>query len=169
MDWNIRFRTASLLSKLAFETIATHYLEEIQMVKPHGPYFLGGYSFGGTLAFEIAQQLRRQDEEVACLFILDSGFPGPGGSLPSPDSDYRRESKSGVPLHREIFRHLQSLNALGPGEKLVYLMSRVKGKIVDNTPSRLRKIFRKAVCNAHIAFGLPHSPHTAQPIHPGYL
>ncbi|HET9802795.1 MAG TPA: AMP-binding protein, partial [Candidatus Acidoferrum sp.] len=58
------------------ETIATHYLNEIRAVQPTGKYFLGGYSFGGTVAFEMAQQLTRQGEEVALLLLLDSHFPG---------------------------------------------------------------------------------------------
>jgi oxalate---CoA ligase len=58
------------------ETIATHYLNEIRAVQPTGNYFLGGYSFGGTVAFEMAQQLTRQGEHVALLLLLDSHFPG---------------------------------------------------------------------------------------------
>jgi len=37
--------------------ILQHYLEEIRRLQPGGPYYLLGYSFGGLLAFEIAQQL----------------------------------------------------------------------------------------------------------------
>jgi len=35
------------------ESIAAHYLRELSSVQPKGPYFLGGYSFGGTVAFEM--------------------------------------------------------------------------------------------------------------------
>ena len=34
--------------------VARHYLDEIRTVQPHGPYLLGGWSMGGTVAFEIA-------------------------------------------------------------------------------------------------------------------
>jgi amino acid adenylation domain-containing protein len=53
------------------ETIATQYLEEIRTVQPHGPYLLGGFSFGGVIAFEMAQQLSRRHEDVDLLFLLD--------------------------------------------------------------------------------------------------
>ena len=43
-----------------------------------GPYMLSGYSFGGTVAFEIAQCLKKQGETVSLLAMLDALFPTPG-------------------------------------------------------------------------------------------
>ena len=40
------------------EEMALHYIHEIRSVQPNGPYFLGGFSFGGLVAYEMAQQLR---------------------------------------------------------------------------------------------------------------
>lgn len=54
------------------EEIAAVYVEEIQKVQPVGPYFLGGYCLGGTIAFEMAQQLSRRGETVALLVLLDT-------------------------------------------------------------------------------------------------
>jgi len=59
----------------SIESMATRYLEVIRQQQPQGPYCLGGASFGGMLAFEMAQQLRLQGEAVALLAMLDS--PGP--------------------------------------------------------------------------------------------
>lgn len=53
------------------EEIASSYVQEIRRVQPKGPYYLTGYSLGGTIAFEVAQQLYRQDQEVA-LALLDT-------------------------------------------------------------------------------------------------
>ncbi len=53
------------------EAIATAYLKDIRAVQPKGPYVLGGYSFGGTLAYEISQQLRAEGDDVAMLFLWD--------------------------------------------------------------------------------------------------
>jgi thioesterase domain-containing protein/acyl carrier protein len=58
------------------EEIATAYLEEIRAFQPEGPYYLGGYSFGGLVAFEIARQLRLQDQQVALLALFDTLYPG---------------------------------------------------------------------------------------------
>ena len=58
------------------EDMAAAYLMEITAVAPDGPYYLCGDCFGGTIAFEIAQQLRRQGRNVALLALIDTAFPG---------------------------------------------------------------------------------------------
>jgi thioesterase domain-containing protein len=55
------------------EAMAAHYLAEIRAVQPEGPYFLGGFSAGGTIAFEMAQQLYASGQQVALLAIIDNG------------------------------------------------------------------------------------------------
>jgi thioesterase domain-containing protein len=47
----------------------------MRQVQPHGPYHLGGFSGGGITAYEIAQQLHAQGEEVAALVLLDTPLP----------------------------------------------------------------------------------------------
>ncbi|NEO70941.1 MAG: hypothetical protein F6K52_15980 [Moorea sp. SIO3H5] len=59
------------------EDIAAHNIQEIQSIQPQGPYLLGGHSFGGKVAFEMAQQLQKQGQEVALLAILDTIPPEP--------------------------------------------------------------------------------------------
>ncbi|MGH9507230.1 MAG: thioesterase domain-containing protein, partial [Terriglobales bacterium] len=41
---------------LTVEALATHYVQELQRAQPQGPYYLGGYCGGGTVAYEMAQQ-----------------------------------------------------------------------------------------------------------------
>ena len=43
------------------EDMAACYIEAIRSVQPEGPYLLGGWSMGGEIAFEMAQQLHRRD------------------------------------------------------------------------------------------------------------
>jgi amino acid adenylation domain-containing protein len=57
------------------ERLAAEYLRAIRARQPHGPYRLLGFSFGGVLAYEMAQQLQLADEEVALLAILDCDVP----------------------------------------------------------------------------------------------
>ena len=54
------------------EEMAELYVKEIKRVQPHGPYYLGGYCMGGTVAFEMAQLLKAQGEEVALLALFDT-------------------------------------------------------------------------------------------------
>jgi phthiocerol/phenolphthiocerol synthesis type-I polyketide synthase E len=44
----------------------------MRKLQPEGPYLLAGYCLGGTVAFEMAQQLRKQDQEVGLLALLDA-------------------------------------------------------------------------------------------------
>ena len=57
------------------EAIAAYYIQAIRTLQPHGPYFLGGWSFGGLVAFEMAQQLIQAGEEIRLLAILDTPAP----------------------------------------------------------------------------------------------
>jgi acetoacetyl-CoA synthetase len=52
--------------------MARGYIEQIRIVQEHGPYALFGYSFGGLIAMEIAQQLHRAGEEIELLCMLDT-------------------------------------------------------------------------------------------------
>ena len=54
------------------EEMAGLYLREIRRVQPRGPYLLAGYCMGGTVAYEVAQQLTASGETVAMLALLDT-------------------------------------------------------------------------------------------------
>ena len=58
------------------EEVADRYLREVRQLQPTGPYYLGGQSFGGTVAYEMARQLRSAGEEVALIALLDTRGPG---------------------------------------------------------------------------------------------
>ncbi len=55
--------------------IAAYYIDALKTIQPFGPYFLGGHSFGGQVAFEISQQLQQQGDEVGLLAIFDIPAP----------------------------------------------------------------------------------------------
>jgi amino acid adenylation domain-containing protein len=73
--------TPSVKENRSIEEVATEYLEAIREVQPDGSYFLGGYSWGGMVAFEIAQQLSAQNQEVGLLALLDTEI-GASGATP---------------------------------------------------------------------------------------
>lgn len=56
---------------LRIEDIARKYVEELLKMQPTGPYILGGYSAGGLVALEAAQQLKRKGQEVDLLVVID--------------------------------------------------------------------------------------------------
>jgi thioesterase domain-containing protein len=53
------------------ETLAAQLIEEMRRVQPAGPYFIGGASFGGIVAYEMSCLLQMGGEEVGRLIILD--------------------------------------------------------------------------------------------------
>ncbi|HXY92915.1 MAG TPA: AMP-binding protein [Acidimicrobiia bacterium] len=57
------------------EATARRNLVVMRALQPTGPYALGGYSFGGFVAFEMACRLRAVGEDVALLVIIDTGAP----------------------------------------------------------------------------------------------
>jgi amino acid adenylation domain-containing protein len=55
------------------EDMAAYYIEVIRTIQTEGPYSIGGWSLGGVVAFEMAQQLTAQQQKVEHLLMLDSG------------------------------------------------------------------------------------------------
>jgi thioesterase domain-containing protein len=69
------------------EDLAAHYVEAIRTVHPEGPYLLGGWSLGGVVAFEMAQQLTAQSQMVDHLLIFDSAIMSARGDILQPDRE----------------------------------------------------------------------------------
>lgn len=55
--------------------LARQHVQKIRQIQPAGPYYLGGWSFGGIVAFEVAVQLEQQGAQVEQLFLIDSSAP----------------------------------------------------------------------------------------------
>jgi len=55
-----------------FEVAAERYVSELRQFQPHGPYFLGGYCLGGSIALEMARQLTEAGETVAFVGMIES-------------------------------------------------------------------------------------------------
>lgn len=60
------------------EEMAASYIADLREHQPHGPYLLGGYCFGGIVAYEMARQLQAQGEEVALLALINGSPPNTG-------------------------------------------------------------------------------------------
>ena len=62
----------------SLEAMAAHYVAQIRLLQPEGPYRLGGMCVGGHIAFEMACQLHHQDEKVELLVLMDPSSPWNG-------------------------------------------------------------------------------------------
>ncbi|MGW1024029.1 alpha/beta fold hydrolase [Streptomyces sp. NPDC002577] len=65
--------------------LAALFADEVQRIQPHGPYLLGGHSFGGMIAYEAARQLRERGEKVHRVVLFDTYVPLPGRGAPADD------------------------------------------------------------------------------------
>jgi thioesterase domain-containing protein/acyl carrier protein len=107
------------------EDLAAFYLLALRSVQPCGPYRLIGHSFGGLVAYEMAQQLLRQNEKVAFLGLLDTHVPA-------------AFEDSAASLFRE---KLKSLLGLRPNEIWSVVSDSVRLRCASAV-SRLRRIVR---------------------------
>ena len=109
------------------EDMARFYVGEIRRVQPQGPYLLAGFSFGGLVALEMAQQLRRDGEAVEFLALLDSFPHTKYWPLRSRIESWRRLARfsgSGATLARLVDYHRDVLRSKSAGGKAAYLASR---------------------------------------------
>jgi len=111
------------------EQMAEEYLREVRAVQPHGPYYLGGYCLGGTVAYEMAQRLCQQGEEVALVAMLDT-------------YNFIRALKASFAgfLFEKARFHLGNLLRLRPKEMMQYLAEKVRiardGELANLATSR---------------------------------
>ncbi|HEY7517079.1 MAG TPA: AMP-binding protein [Methylomirabilota bacterium] len=90
------------------EEMAAHYVGEIRRHQPEGPYFLGGFCFGGQVAYEMARQLHMQGQPVALVAMIDSWvrrFP-PSSTASTPRPDILRRSVRKARFHLDAMRRL---------------------------------------------------------------
>lgn len=107
------------------DEMAQSYVKALRSVQPHGPYRLGGSSFGGVVAFEMTQQLLQQHEQVELLTLIDS--PGPGAMPCGFRGD--AEILSYLLSHGENSDlHLQKLSRMSDDEMLLYFLQQNEAK-----------------------------------------
>jgi len=58
------------------DEIAALYCEHLRKAQSEGPYYLGGYSFGGLVALEMARRLAASGHEIGVLALVDTYFVG---------------------------------------------------------------------------------------------
>jgi amino acid adenylation domain-containing protein len=142
--------------------IATSCLHEIFAIQPNGPYLLGGYCFGGLIAFEIAQQLKRINEDVRLLFVLEPvnrRIPlTPSSSSSAAWTD--RLSERVIALCDKSWRHLPKLKALNAYQKARYILKGTRDKIKEIALRTfpVKRILKKIGYKACLALSYPIPP-----------
>ncbi|MFN0124703.1 MAG: non-ribosomal peptide synthetase [Blastocatellia bacterium] len=102
--------------------MAARYLRELRELQPAGPYYLGGRSFGGMVAYEMARQLQAAGERVALLAMLDTYPLGWMKRLP-PGARFRVDNAFRL---RALARHAVNLWQLPLADKVEYITSKAR-------------------------------------------
>jgi acyl transferase domain-containing protein/thioesterase domain-containing protein len=87
------------IRETSVEELASIYVKELRIFFPQGPYLIGGASFGGHIAFEMARQLHAQGLPPKLLVLLDAFIPGSAKQLGMRTQAHillRRLGKQGV-------------------------------------------------------------------------
>ncbi len=103
---------------ISIEQYASSYLKKLKEIQPNGPYFLAGYSIGGIIAFEMAQQLKAQGDVIQCLVMLDTKAPSLKGNRDLHNRQLKWNEHLTVKLFRKAFKKAVVKTSLLAGQKI---------------------------------------------------
>jgi phthiocerol/phenolphthiocerol synthesis type-I polyketide synthase E len=91
------------------EQKAQRYLADVLAVQASGPYLLSGFSFGGIIAYEMAQILGQQGQDVALLTLIDTPFPEDFATVDFDQSCEALAMLLNAPTHQNMFDEIWRL------------------------------------------------------------
>ena len=105
------------------EAMAAYYIRELRVLQPKGPYAFLGLSFGGLVAYEMAQQLVAAGESVNLVGMLDTWQPG-----------YMQQVRTEIPWRVRILHRLRmarlNTSKLSLRQTVRYTLGRMKGRVL---------------------------------------
>ncbi|EKW1654364.1 enterobactin non-ribosomal peptide synthetase EntF [Citrobacter freundii] len=107
------------------DSVCEHHLATLLSQQPHGPYYLLGYSLGGTLAQGIAARLHARGESVAFLGLLDT--------WPPETQNWQEKEANGLDpaVLAEIEREREAFLAAQQGNASEALFNAIEGNYAD--------------------------------------
>jgi amino acid adenylation domain-containing protein len=122
----------------SIEEMAAEYVTAIREVWPRGPYLIGGWSFGGFVAFEMARQLTDAGESVPLVAILDTPSPDAGREIAFMEEPAR-------------LAHLAREEAIRVGRQISLTADELRPLDPDSRVARALEVLREArVVNADV-------------------
>ncbi|EIY5143435.1 enterobactin non-ribosomal peptide synthetase EntF [Klebsiella quasipneumoniae] len=114
-----------MASAASLDEVCEHHLQTLLAQQPHGPYYLFGYSLGGTLAQGIAARLRQRGEAVAFLGLLDT--------WPPETQNWAEKEANGLDpaVLEEIAREREAFLAAQQGQASGELFSAIEANYAD--------------------------------------
>jgi len=146
--------------------MAAHYLRFIESFQPGGPYFLGGHSLGGWVAYEMAQQLMRRGRQVGLVAIVDTPVPS---AAPNRDTSgwsearwmFELAGRIGQLLNPDLDVSLEALEALDGAAQLEYFRAAlVNARLFpeDAGAVQIRNVIEMFKAHAQVRYRIPDSP-----------
>lgn len=133
------------------EDMAAQYIKEIRTIQAQGPYFIGGWCVGGTIAFEMARQLQAQGEKVELLALFDCYPPQAKSSInlkPSYFNKFNKRFQRLLIAWQDVFqRNSNQVLSLKPRQQLIYFLDRVN--------HRFNILFKEIIYKSHLSLRLP--------------
>jgi amino acid adenylation domain-containing protein len=146
------------------EDMADRYIKEIRRVQTTGPYYLGGWSLGGMIAWEVARQLCQQGQQIGLLALIDSFLPTPQQQTLDPAMLVLAFARDlSAILGKKISLSIEQLRDLTSEEQLERMLQQAK-QIAILPPEvgieQIRHIFQVFSANHQAMYAynpLPHS------------
>jgi amino acid adenylation domain-containing protein len=102
------------------EDMADYYAKAVRECRPHGPYFLGGWSLGGVVALATAALLCEADEKVELLALFDA--PVPGMVKKSDDADVL----AAMAQNAHVAVNSDEIRSLAESERFAYVLAKAR-------------------------------------------
>ncbi len=109
------------------DDMAKEYIAEIKRIQPKGPYIVGGECLGGIVAYELAQQLLANGDDVALLVLMDT----------FKTDKYFEEMYKILDIRHRLYTHIRNTIIGFKEKKLSFIRERLKGL------PELFKLYRK--------------------------
>jgi amino acid adenylation domain-containing protein len=144
----------------AISDLAASYIAAIRRVRPEGPYHIGGWSFGGYVAVEMARQLA--DEEMARLILLDTIALADGPRAVIAESDLITWFFAELLWHADAVKAtLPNLgyNGVDPDRLFDAILRRaIEARIVpaESSPQLIRRLYEIFHANSHAVLNYRH-------------
>ena len=127
----------------SMQEMARDYADQIRMTQPSGPYHLLGWSLGGNIAFAIAEELERRDQQIGLLVILDANLA---------DFDAIESNNEPWMIYNLVLAQFGYVPALTPADpdpeaRMLELVRRRPGLGLDQWPDQRLRALQRVITN----------------------
>ncbi|WP_051633823.1 non-ribosomal peptide synthetase [Bacillus sp. UNC41MFS5] len=118
--YGLRYSNSENSNNISVESLAEKYVNDIKEIQPTGPYSLLGFCFGAAIAYEMAQKLIEDGEEVALLTLLNFGNPK---TVPLE-----------MPLNKKIINKIKILSKMPVKQRALFVKDTIQKVFSNSTP-----------------------------------